>query len=127
MAYRAPRLLKATAERLRDDLGITSGARELAGVLRAAERSSEARKAEDALDLVNDAMNATHGGAFGVEVIRGHEYHGGFWGDAVAAYVNTGEAYNATVVYDVGRDTFYACSWGDWVEDYEWRTGETLP
>lgn len=56
----------------------------------------------------------------GVEAIRGG---GGAWDrhymDIRALYVNMGDTYSTTLLYDVARDTFYITSWGDWVETAE--------
>ena len=40
-------------------------------------------------------------------------------------YLNTGDTYNATLVYDVGEDELYVSTWGDWVEDAE-RQGRQM-
>ena len=67
-----------------------------------------------------DALLETHG----VESIRREEC-GGYWGDTAALYANAGEAYAATVLYDVCADRFRVTSCGDWVEAQE-RRGFTL-
>jgi hypothetical protein len=78
--------------------------------------------AEKALRLANAAMRAY--GAYGVEVLRGtRNTPGGFWSDAVLAYVNAGDPYYATVLYDTNRETFSIGGWGDWLEKNERRYG----
>lgn len=77
------------------------------------------RGVEDALEAISKLI-----GGFGHEVIRGQEYTGGFWGDVVLAYVNTGDAYNATVFYDIGKGQWGAGAYGDWVEAYERKHGQ---
>lgn len=57
---------------------------------------------------------------FGVEAIMGDCYSP-YYGSIVALYVNSGDTYNATIVYDVYQDRFYATTMGDWVEAYERR------
>jgi len=57
-------------------------------------------------------------GAYGVEVVRG-PWQGGYYGDAVLLYVNRGDTYDATLVYDTQAETFSVTSWGDWVEQNE--------
>ena len=75
--------------------------------------------AEEALRLANAAMRA-----YGVEVLRGTlNTPGGFWSDAVLAYVNAGDPYYATVLYDTNRETFSIGGWGDWLEKNERRYG----
>lgn len=78
---------------------------------RASNRNAEAllREADEVID------------GFGVEAIRDGD------GDVIAEYVNTGDTYNPTFVWDYGEEEMYYTSWGDWVEDYERRTGERLP
>lgn len=55
--------------------------------------------------------------AHGVEVIRDRN------GDAVATYVNMGEMYVPTVLYDHGRHGYTVTDYGSWVESYEKRHG----
>lgn len=71
------------------------------------------------LDRMLDAVNLLVEG-FGIEPIRqaGGDC-GGYWGDIVALYVNTGDTYSGTVLFDVDRDTFYATDYGTWVETAE--------
>jgi hypothetical protein len=61
-------------------------------------------------------------GGHGVEVLRSRqdtlrEFHG-------LEYVNMGDAYALTVLFDYARGTFYVGCWGDWVERYTERFGE---
>ena len=44
---------------------------------------------------------------------------------AVASYVNMGDTYVATILYDIEKGEFFVTSWGDWVEEYE-RENEPL-
>lgn len=53
---------------------------------------------------------------YGIEVITGSCYYHHYWGNIVAEYVNMGNTYNYTVVYDVVKGKFIATSWGDFVE-----------
>lgn len=57
--------------------------------------------------------------AYGIEDIRDPEVWDNYWHDTVAAYVNTGDAYNATVLWDVGRNQFWCTTYGDWLERRE--------
>ena len=59
-------------------------------------------------------------GTCGTEAIRG-DWQNGYWCDIVAAYCNTGDTYNVTVIqvrgdYSFSRSRFIVSSWGDWVE-----------
>lgn len=40
-----------------------------------------------------------------------------------ALYVNRGDPYIVTTIYDVRRDTFLTIAWGDWLEEAERETG----
>jgi hypothetical protein len=124
MAYR---FLRPTQKNLREYLRVEGVAKELADLLKAVEpgyrstSASSGREVEKAMDAADKAMGGTRGGSFGVESIRSSDYSGGYWGDAAALYVNTGDTYNMTLVYDVADGRFYVTSWGDWAEDCERR------
>ena len=66
-----------------------------------------------------DAILGTHGTEpIRVEGAWVDNYHF----DIVATYCNTGDSYEATILYDTERDEFYVTSYGDWIEAAE-RTG----
>lgn len=70
-------------------------------------------------EMVMQALNEVLGG-HGVEAIRVE----GAWVDTyhhdiVATYVNMGDTYAATVVYDTDHDRFELSTWGDFVERRE--------
>ena len=52
-------------------------------------------------------------GTHGVEAVF---EEGDYDGDAAMTYLNAGDTYAATLVYDVGEDELYVSTWGDWVE-----------
>lgn len=58
-----------------------------------------------------DELLETHG----VEAIRNRNGH------AVAEYLNTGDTYTTTILYDHTTRSFRVTSMGDWVEHYERR------
>jgi hypothetical protein len=68
------------------------------------------RRAETVMDQINDLI-----GGHGVESIRG-DGPGGFWQDSVAIYVNTGDTYSATILYDTTKEKFALTTMGDFVE-----------
>ncbi len=76
------------------------------------DQSSYGRRIEVALDEVSTLM-----GAYDFEVIRGNS-HDSFWMDGVLAYVNRGDTYDTTVVYDINEDRFRIMSYGAWVETH---------
>lgn len=60
--------------------------------------------------------------AYGVEAVRSSNLWHPFFGDAAALYVNTGDVYNGTLLFDVERGKFYATTLGDWAEKRSpWR------
>lgn len=94
---------------------------ELKSALNKADRSGKPADVDAALDLADGLM-----GTYGVEAIRGEGWEDPYYGDIIALYVNTGETYEGTLLYDVEAERFYATSWGDWVEAQE-RKGRHIP
>lgn len=70
------------------------------------------KQVDEVLEQVNKLMKA-----HGVEAIRG-EWVSFYFQDIVLLYVNTGDTYSSTVMYDTERDRFFIGSYGDWVERY---------
>jgi len=62
------------------------------------------------------------------EIIGGHGVEGlGFVDDCAygkASYVNLGDTYDTTLLYDHGEDEFVVCSWGSWYESKEAEAAE---
>lgn len=76
---------------------------------------------EDLLRSINEKADGGRG-LHGVEamwVSDDGELHQRGYGDIVAEYVNTGDTYAATVIYDYEVDKFMITGWGDWVERWE--------
>lgn len=69
------------------------------------------KEVSDAMDVVNRLLQG-----FGVEVIRGSEWYNHYWGDIVMEYVNQGDMYYPTVLYDVEKQKFECTTWSDWME-----------
>jgi hypothetical protein len=42
-----------------------------------------------------------------------------YYGDTIALYVNTGETYDTTLLYDTEAKEFLVISWGDWYEAWD--------
>lgn len=59
----------------------------------------------------------------GIEAIGG-EWQNGYWCDIRAAYVNMGDTYACTLIYDRDKG-WQVTSYGDWIEALE-RTGERV-
>ncbi len=66
---------------------------------------------DDVLDLANKLTQA-----HGVEAIRGDYHVDNYYFDVVALYVNMGDTYAPTLLYNTDTDTWILTSWGDWVE-----------
>lgn len=64
-------------------------------------------------------------GGFGVEAVESSEWAGGHYDNIVAKYVEHGDLYNLTLLYDVGRRKFYLTSVGGWREREE-RKGDDV-
>jgi len=69
------------------------------------------RAVDDVLAKFDSAINA-----HGIEAIQGDHHVDGYYHNIVALYVNTGDTYNTTLLYETERECFIVTSWGDWVE-----------
>lgn len=72
-----------------------------------------------ALDLANEIM-----GGFGVESIRDNEWDRDYYADIGLLYVNMGDTYETTLIYDTRKDKWIVSSWGDIVERHPKRFEE---
>jgi hypothetical protein len=69
-------------------------------------------------EVLNRANTVLDG--HGVEPIRyKNEWQHRYYGDAIALYINMGDAYDTTLLYTVVDREFQVTSWGDWVEAHE--------
>lgn len=73
----------------------------------------------DEADQLLEAANVVlHG--YGVEAIRGMaEVPRGYYHDIVALYVNMGEMYDNTILYETVAERFLVTTAGDWIEANE--------
>jgi hypothetical protein len=70
------------------------------------------RMVDDALDRINGLI---HG--YGVEAIRNpNDGWKRYYGDISLLYVNMGDTYAPTVIYDVKNQSWHITSWGDFIE-----------
>lgn len=76
-------------------------------------------KSRDMLIAANEILEG-----FGVEYIRSERDDQ--WGGHGAYYVNLGDTYVPTILFDLDRERVWASSWGDWVEAEE-RQGKRFP
>ena len=108
-----------SVSRLRRELSI---GQEEATKLRELLRWHDHKSVDRALDYASKVLDA-----HGVEALHDPSRWDNYYTDIVALYVNTGDTYATTLVYDIDRDTYLVQGWGDWVERYERRTGRLLP
>lgn len=80
-------------------------------------RIAECYSRPDDVDLILTAVDELLD-TCGVEAIRADIWDR-HYGNVVAMYCNSCDAYSGTILYDVERDVFYATTWGDWVETAE--------
>jgi hypothetical protein len=107
---------------LRDMLDLEpADARDLKAALVEADGAGP-KKVDVAMQLADELMEA-----YGIEAIRipGAE-DDRYYGDIVALYVNTGDTYNGTLLYDVDKRRFYATTYGDWLQSQE-QQGRYIP
>ena len=75
-------------------------------------------------ERVECALNEVLGG-HGIEAIRGDGWDS-FYGDTAALYVNQGDTYAETLLYDIDRGKWLVTTVGDWIEREE-RNGRSFP
>jgi len=74
---------------------------------------------ETVLQKVNDLLRTAGYGAFGVESARVPHENNGQDPRFKAKYINTGDSYSGTILYDDETDKYYVTTWEDWVESAE--------
>lgn len=84
------------------------------------ELGDDDRDRTDSVDAALDAVGEILGGS-GVEAINGeHEEHvDSYYLDIILLYVNMGNPYVTTVLYDTQADSFLVGNWGGWLEAYQ--------
>lgn len=78
-------------------------------------------KGEEHTALV-EASKAMDG--FGVEAIRSETAWDRYFGDSIALYVNMGDTYVPTLLFDIEAGEYLVTSWGDWLEGWEQRKSQ---
>jgi len=56
---------------------------------------------------------------YGIESIRAEGAWDKYFGDIAALYVNMGDPYVGTALYDVDANRWWIGGWGDWLEEVE--------
>ncbi len=88
-------------------------AKEMRKVMMAAETPAQVDESFKGLSKLLDGH--------GSEVIRCSAQWERYWLDIALQYVNMGDTYTQTVVFDVGAYSFRVGTWGDWLEVHEKR------
>ena len=65
---------------------------------------------DDILGIIDTLLEG-----YGVEIING-EYVDNYYREINLLYVNLGDTYIPTVLYDTFLNRFFICSWGDYIE-----------
>ncbi len=88
---------------------------ELAKRLKEALVSEDEDAIDDAMDFANEVLDGN-----GVEGVKGEGADvDKYWRDTILLYVNQGDTYDTTVMYDTENEEFVIGSWGDFVEQWE--------
>lgn len=75
---------------------------------------------DDAMDDANDVLDG-----HGVEGLPGEGADiGRYWRDTIALYVNLGDTYDRTILFDTDNEEFLIDSWGDFLEEWEKESEE---
>ena len=82
-------------------------AKEIRAAMERAEYQS-GRRVDDAMETINKVL-----GGYGVEAIEADKYIDSYYRHAAALFVNMGDTYDTTVLFDTDRGTFRIVSYGD--------------
>lgn len=73
---------------------------------------NESKNVDEALHRCNELLNG-----YGVEAVRGRDWISHYYQDINLLYVNKGDTYAPTIIYDTKKEIYYVgTSWGDIVE-----------
>ena len=103
-------LVVANQKNMQGFLGLgTKESKEIAQELKRAAGDSTA--VDSILEKLNKRLNG-----FGIESIEGDYQVDRYYYNIVLLYVNKGDTYDETFLYETDTGKFYVGSWGDWVE-----------
>lgn len=111
--WRKPPMPRLTASAL--VRGLDMGVQDAARIAARWQGGRTRRTVDDLLEETNHAI-----GGHGVEAIRSNKFWDPYYLDIAALYVNLGDPYTTTLLYDVGSKQFYVIDYAEWVE----RRGE---
>ena len=90
-------------------------AEKLSKRMEAAVASDDMKQVDDVMDDANKAIDG-----HGVEAVNGQDYQvDKYWMDTILLYVNLGDTYDTTILYDTENEEFSIGSYGDFVEEWE--------
>lgn len=96
-------------------------AKVITAAIRKADHSGDPSDVDEALEVANQILKG-----YGVEPLRG-EFRGGYYGDTEALYINFGDTYDNTLLYDTRTEKWFVTTWGDFVEKHPSRFRENPP
>jgi len=77
---------------------------------------------DEIMDVANLYMDQC-----GVEALKDERaWINHYYGNIIALYVNTGETYDMTLLYDTENQEFLLTSWGDFYENWESENRESI-
>lgn len=69
------------------------------------------------VDKILESFNQVMKG-YGIESINSeYEWVSHYYQNIIALYVNRGDTYDTTILFDTAEQKFIVCSWGDWYEN----------
>ena len=116
---------RGSAALIQSAFGVSNnGAHEVAGRLsRAAQNGDDADRTLKMMEGLLRSYRSTKL-THGVEaIIDPRKSFRGVYGQVAAFYLNTGDTYDTTLLYDVDKREYEITSWGDWLEQYENENG----
>jgi len=100
---------------LQENYATPEGVKRLAALVKDPGLLGREGRYADRVDRVLEAANTMLNG-HGIEPINGDYHVSNFYMDIVALYVNMGDTYIPTLLYETDTQKFLVTSWGDWVE-----------
>lgn len=108
--------VKALVEHFIHSRGATLDAQKAKRLKKAMTAADTSDDADKVLDLADKMLET-----YGVEFIEGDYQVDRHYYNIVALYLNTGDTYGATLLFETERERFVLTTMGDWVERNERR------
>lgn len=87
-------------------------------ITRLVEIANKSHLSHVAIDRVLDRVNS-YLDLHGVEAITHESAWQNYYCNIIALFVNSGDTYDTTVLFDVQEYKFYVTCYGDWLESFE--------